>query len=121
MRYLLLASLIMLTACGKDGTNGINGQAGTPGVNGKDGLNGTDGEGGQDATPVTMIKFCPNEREVYPSNFPEYGMCIDNNLYAVYWNGNAAFLAKLLPGRYTTTAIGGNCTFTVKSDSCKVL
>jgi hypothetical protein len=111
MKYLIIFAMI-LTACGKDGRSGINGN------NGMNGINGVDGK---DATPVSMIKFCPSLNEVYPTNFPEYGMCVNNNLYAVYWNGNTAFLSKLLPGTYTTTAIGGNCTFTVQSNSCTVL
>lgn len=104
VKYLIILCLL-LTACGKDGRQGTN---------------GSNGVNGQNATPINMIKFCPNINEVYPNTFPEYGMCIDNNLYAVYWNGNTAFLAKLVAGTYTTTAIGGNCTFTVTNNSCVI-
>jgi hypothetical protein len=89
-------------------------------LNGLDGQDGIDGQDGQNATPVNMIKFCPNINEVYPSTFPEYGICIDNKIYAVYWN-NLAFLAHLTPGRYVTTTMNSNCTFTVQAGTCNLL
>lgn len=87
---------------------------GTDGINGIDGTNGTDGI---DATPVQMIKLCPNIVGSYATNtFPEYAFQVGGALYGVYSaNGNAS-LAQLYPGAYSTTAPGGNCSFTVNAD-----
>ena len=104
--------IVLLTACGKppvDGTNGSNGS------NGAQGIQGTPG---QNAIPDTAVKFCPSIPDVYPNSFPEYGVCISNNIYAVYWSGSTAFLTKLTPGVYSTTSNEVNCNFTVVSNSC---
>lgn len=97
--------LIVFTACGKDGAQG------TPGIQGVAGLNGT---------TVSTVKFCPGVPDTYASSFPEYGLCLDNKVYAVYWNGSTSFLAYLTPGKYVTTSTGANCNFEVVANSCEV-
>jgi hypothetical protein len=65
MKKLLVffAFVLLLSSCGKDG------------VNGKDGISGLNGQDGSDAT-VEMIKLCPSIEEQYPSQFPEYAVCV---------------------------------------------
>jgi hypothetical protein len=72
------------------------------------------GEPGQDLTPVTIVQFCPNDTPSYPNTFVEYGLCISDQLYAVY-SIPGAFLTSLPPGAYLSTAIGSSCDFTVTS------
>lgn len=101
---------------GNDGNNGIDGTNGTNGIDGTNGTNGVDGTNGTDGTIVTPIQFCSQYgATVYPSNFPEYGICINGNIYAVYWdqaNMNAWF-AEIVPGLYMSTATGLMCDFVV--------
>jgi hypothetical protein len=89
--------------------NGINVINGTNGTNGANGTNGTNG------TMVTPVKFCSSDN----STFPEYGLMIGNDLYAVYWGSapasphrSQAFLTKLVAGNYQSTG-GNNCLFTI--------
>lgn len=77
--------------------------------NGINGLNGISG------TTVTPVKFCPTDN----STFPEYGIMIGADLYAVYWgttpaspNTPQSFLTKLIAGNYMSTG-GNNCLFSV--------
>lgn len=98
---------------GVDGTNGSDGKDGINGTNGKDGVNGTSGTNGSSVIPV---KFCQTDN----SAFPEYGLLIGGELFAVYWDpktGSAkkeqAFLTKLDKGKYQSTG-GNNCLFEVK-------
>lgn len=100
---------------GADGNNGSNGNDGQDGSNGAKGENGLNGIAGKDGTIVTPVKFCSNDN----SNFPEYGLMIGTELFAVYWgttpaspNNAQAFLAKLTPGNYKSTG-GNNCNFTI--------
>lgn len=111
MKNLLLAVTVALifTACGKDGINGLNGQNGATGTNGIDGVN---------PTSVVSVPLC-SDTPSYPSVFVEYGICIDNQLYAVY-SANGGFLTLLTPGAYTSNAIGSSCNFSVASD-CQVI
>jgi hypothetical protein len=95
---------------GMAGSNGINGTNGTNGIDGTNGTNGTNG------TIVTPVKFCSNDN----STFPEYGLMIGSDLYAVYWgttpaspNKPQAFLTKLVAGNYQSTG-GNNCLFSVR-------
>jgi hypothetical protein len=67
-----------------------------------------------------MIKFCPGVTPKYPTTFPEYGICLDNKIYAVYWD-KVAFLTYLSPGQYQTTSVNSNCVFEVKADSCEII
>lgn len=104
---------------GLQGPQGDIGAPGTDGSNGSQGPTGQDGVNGADATPVTVIQFCPSYGATfYPSNFPEQGLCIADKLYAVYWNGTQAFLALIPPGTYSSTSPQA-CTFTVGAD-CQV-
>lgn len=135
----LYSILLALTACShdiyRDGKNGIDGATGPKGDAGggctvasggagalitcPDGTtafvpNGTDG---QDATPVTMVQFCPQVTGSYGSgSFPEQGFVIGGKVYGVYSSNGKASLAELYPGVYTTTAPGQNCTFVVYTD-----
>lgn len=85
-----------------NGTNGSNGSNGIDGSNGTNGLNGTQ---------ITTIKFC-SHLPIYPSTFPEYGVCIDNMLYAVY-SANGGFLTYLPNGSYSSNGKNSACAFTV--------
>jgi hypothetical protein len=103
---------------GVQGIQGLRGADGTPGVNGTNGTNGLNGINGHDGTSVTTIKFCNTDT----SAFPEYGIIIGSNIYAVYWgsapyspNTSEAFLALIKPGTYMSTG-GNGCHFTVHSD-----
>ena len=124
MKPILLIALLMLSACGpsavfekdgipgKDGSNGLNGSNGTNGTDGQNGLNGTDGIRGADGTQIGVVVFCPGYAPVYPTVFPEVGMCINDTIYAVY-SANGGFLAPIPEGRYSSNAIGSACTFNV--------
>jgi hypothetical protein len=106
---------------GNTGEPGIPGETGPAGPPGNDGTPGSPGEPGNPGSPgtiITPIKFCPNDVPVYPSTFPEYGVCIDNQLYAVY-STHGGFLALIPPGIYYSNAVGSTCTFTV-ADNCAV-
>ena len=96
MKKLLFISLL-ISGCG---TNGAPGPQGNPG-----GLN------------VTTVQFCPGT-PAYPSTFPEVGFCIQGNIYAVY-SANDGFLTEVIPGAYTSNAIGSSCNFTVLAN-CEV-
>lgn len=98
---------------GRDGINGSNGrdgQNGHDGQNGSPGLNGHDGQNGRDATGVTTVLFCPGYQ---PTSYPEYGICIAGNLYAVYWDKQNAFMAEIVPGNYVSTSTSAPCNFQV--------
>lgn len=104
---------------GINGLNGLNGTNGSDGKDGVDGTNGTDGKDGVNGTngsSVIPVKFCLTDN----SAFPEYGLLIGGELFAVYWDpktGSAkkeqAFLTKLDKGKYQSTG-GNNCLFEVK-------
>lgn len=100
----LLMALIALTSCGNRG---------------KMGKTGMPGQDGQDAEIIT-VKFCPNLIDSYGTQYSEYGVCINNKVYAVYSTNNQSFLTELSAGRYTTTTPFGNCQFTVVEGSCEV-
>jgi hypothetical protein len=77
------------------------------------GPTGPQGNPGTDATPVTVVQFCSGVTPTYPSNFPEYGICLGGNLYGVY-SANDGFLAELPPGEYSSDGINASCTFTIQ-------
>ncbi len=85
------------------------------GAMGSTGHQGLPGLPGANATPITLFKFCPNAVGSYASSFPEYGIRVNNDIYAVY-SANGGFLTLLLPGPYVTTGIGVNCNFTINTD-----
>lgn len=117
MRYLLL--LLLLTACApQNGTDGKTGAQGNIGPMGPSGNPGLQGPAGINGTVITLIQFCPGTPS-YPSTFPEVGMCINNQIYAVY-SANDGFLTLIPPGTYNSNAIGSTCSFQVLPD-CQVM
>ena len=100
---------------GLNGEQGLPGIQGIPGIAGSDGTNGQDGANGTNGTLVTPVKFCATDN----STFPEYGLLIGGELFAVYWGTTPAsphkaqaFLTKLVAGNYMSTG-GNNCLFSV--------
>lgn len=87
-----------------------DGAVGQPGqsIVGPVGPAGTDGK---DATPVTLVPLCPGI-PTYPTVFVEYGLCLGNQLWAVY-SANGGFLALLPDGAYQSNGIGSQCNFTI--------
>jgi hypothetical protein len=83
------------------------------------GLNGTNGVNGKDAPSVSTVQFCPSVTTNYPTTFPEYGICIDNSIYGVYWDGRNAWLALIPSGYYASTSTTAPCNFTVLTN-CQV-
>lgn len=101
MRHLVYLLLILtIVGCGKA-------------LDGKPGYNGVDGASGTVIIPIQLCdaSFVPT----YPNIFPEYALCIDNQLYGVY-SANGGFLALLPPGQYNSNGINSSCTFTISSD-----
>lgn len=95
---------------GVDGTNGADGGIGPMGPVGPVGPAGTN------ATPITVVQFCPNVVPTYPSKFPEYGLVINGSIFGVY-SANGGFLALLPPGDYHSNAIGSSCNFRINADA----
>lgn len=111
--------LILGGACrGPQGDPGVTGSQGSSGTNGSDGSQGPQGVPGAPAK-ATAVQFCPRYAVVYPSTFPEFGLCIDDTLYAVYWDGKNSWLAEIPPGYYSSTSTTAPCNFTVK-DKCLI-
>lgn len=86
------------------------------GVAGTNGHDGAAGAAGRDATPVTAVQFCSNYTTTYPVSFPEFGLCVNNNIYGVYWDGENSWLSQIPAGLYMSTATGAPCTFTVAAN-----
>jgi hypothetical protein len=79
-----------------------------------DGVNGINGAS---ATSISMVEFCPTYVPQYPTVFPEYGICIQGSLYAVYSSQQmGTFLAYVPPGIYSSTSNSAACNFTVSSN-----
>lgn len=100
---------------------GCQGPEGVQGVQGQTGKSITGPQGPQTPIPtvptpglVTVVPLCPDSPS-YPGVFVEDALCIDNALYAVY-SSNGGFLTQLLPGTYTSNAIGSACNLTVLPD-----
>lgn len=104
---------------GSPGTEGPKGDQGNTGQTGLDGAPGLAGNNGTDATPVTTIQFCPGYTTTYPSTFPEFGLCLSGNVFAVYWDGHNSWLTKVVPGYYASTSTSAPCSFTL-STTCRV-
>lgn len=116
MRNYIIVVLLLLASCApRPGLNGATGETGNPGAVGPSGPKGDQGNPGQDLTPVTLIKFCANSVASYPLVFPEYGLCINHQIYAVY-STNGGFLTVIPPGRYNSNAVGSVCDFTVAAN-----
>jgi hypothetical protein len=90
-------------ATGPQGATGVVGPIGPPGPSG---VNGTVGQ------PIELCGACEAS---YPQTFPEYGLCINNNLYGVY-SQNGGFLSILPPGAYSSDGINCSCAFTIGAD-----
>lgn len=77
------------------------------------------GPQGPPGTQVTMVQFCTNYNTNYPSTFPEYGFCVNGNLYATYWDGTDAWTSEVVPGNYESTSTSAPCNFSV-SQNCAI-
>lgn len=120
-----LAVLAMNQGCGKsgveagsDGSNGKDGAVGAQGTAGTNGTNGTNGSNGVDGSTITTVQLCPGFVPTYPNVFPEFALCINNNLFGVY-SAKGGFMAELPPGRYHSEGVGSVCDLTVASN-CQV-
>lgn len=96
-------------------TVGNNSQTNTI-CNGATGPEGEQGPPGANAANVTMIQFCSNYNT---DSFPEFGICSNNSLYAVYWDNKNSWLAEIVPGYYESTSTNVPCNFTVE-ENCVV-
>lgn len=103
MNKLIALLLITFSAC-----------AAKIGPTGPQGLQGATGSNGTDATPVTVVQLCPGVTPSYPDTFPEYAVCIKDNLYGVY-SANGGFLAELPPGTYLSQGLNSICTVVVQA------
>jgi hypothetical protein len=65
------------------------------------------------------VQFCTGYTTTYPSVFPEFGFCINSQIYAVYWDGKNAWEGEIVPGYYDSTSTSAPCDFTV-SAGCEV-
>lgn len=97
---------------GRTGDTGAQGPIGPQGVQGIPGVPGSIGPKGADGTIVTTINFCPGYTGSY-GVFPEYGICLNGVIYAVYWDGTNSWLAAIYPGSYKSTSTSAPCNFTV--------
>lgn len=77
--------------------------------------NGEDGTNGTNATSLSVVNFCGTQT-VYPSAFSEVGLCVDNKIFAVYWDSHNAWLTEISPGNYRTTSSSVPCNFTVTAN-----
>lgn len=121
---LIMVLVVFLIACaGKNGSNGSNGLQGLPGTSGLTGPSGSQGNTGltgprgADGQIATVVQLCPGVT-TYPGVFVEVALCINNQLYGVY-SANNGFLTLLVPGSYTSNAIGSACNLTIL-DNCIV-
>lgn len=137
---LLVGTLLLLAACGSTPEKGDPGVNGSNGKDGSNGLNGQDGHScsvsksgavttitcpdgttstitdGSDPSATRTIELC---HASHPGTYPEYGLCIDNQLYAVYWDGHNAWMALIVPGTYHSTSSTDSCSFIV-GNNCQV-
>lgn len=122
MKYtIMVAVLSMVVGCaprgpaGEAGAKGVPGEVGPQGPQGIQGIQGEQGPAGPkglDGITIASVKLCPGDTATYPTTFPEYGICINDHLYAVY-SANDGFLTELPDGLYQSNAVGSACTFTV--------
>ncbi len=126
MFKMLLAAFIALlltNACGVRGPvggPGAQGIPGQPGASGEVGAPGPAGSPGPAGLSVTSVQFCPGYKTIYPTKFPEYGLCVNGALYAVFDQVNGYdYLTLIPPGAYDSEATGAACDFTVVS-GCKI-
>ncbi len=95
-------------ATGLTGPIGPQGPMGLTGSTGPVGPQGIQGIPGLNATPVTFVELCGSCTGNYPSVFPEYGECVQGQLYGVY-SANGGFWSLLLPGNYSSDGINCSC------------
>lgn len=98
-----LTVLLCVAACGKQGNNGSNGAQGLPGAPG---------------TTITMQQLCGSCVPTYPTIFPEWVVCANNQLYGVY-SANDGFWSLLPPGTYSSNGINCSCTV-VLGPNCEI-
>jgi hypothetical protein len=84
----------------------------------KDGAPGAVGPQGTEAVSPYVVQFCPGVTAQYPSVFPESGICLSGQIWAVY-STNDGYGTLIPPGVYESTAVGSSCTFTV-GPNCEV-
>lgn len=115
MTLVFITGLILiglgLSGCRPQHTTYINEKPGPQGLQGETGGSGSQGLPGIDSTPVTVVQLCPGVT-TYPGVFVEVAICLQNKLYAVY-SANGGFLVELVPGNYSSNAIGSSCSLTV--------
>lgn len=68
---------------------------------------------------VYAVQFCPGYKVKYPTVFPEYGFCIEGQLYATYWDGSNAWTTQMGVGAYMSTSTSAPCDFRYLGN-CKV-
>lgn len=73
---------------------------------------------GVDAAQVSMVQLCAGST-TYPTSFPEFGTCVNDQLYGVYWDGHNAWQALIAPGTWNSTSSSVPCSFTV-GPNCQV-
>lgn len=95
--------------------NGAQGVQGLQGLVGLQGIQGVAGAAGVAGTQVIPVKFCTTDN----SQFPEYGLMIGSDLYAVFWGMTPAsptvaqaYFSKIVAGQYMSTG-GNGCLFSV--------
>lgn len=103
MRYLIL---LLLCSCAPELV-----QVNTPGPIGPQGPKGD--AGAPASNNVYVVHLCPNHGVTsYPAAFAEVALCIDNKLYATYWDGHNAWMTDIPPGNYVSTSSSVPCSFT---------
>lgn len=113
--FAILVALVLSGGCkGAPGMQGPAGEQGEEGSVGSVGAVGPAGPAGSNGTIITVVQFCQGTSgSEYPTTFPEVGLCINGNIYAVY-SANDGFLTEIVPGVYDSNAVGSACTFTVE-------
>lgn len=90
------------------GAQGPKGETGPSGPAGSPGANGTVTVGGS----IAAVQLCPGDS----NKFKEYGFIIGDSLYAVYYMGSNAFMAKLNAGESYETTNEVPCRFEYAND-----
>jgi hypothetical protein len=116
IKFSLLILIVNLIACGNQGSSIDVSHSQTCTVSGNT-ISCPDGSTVTLPTSnFSMVQFCSQYTTTYPNSFPEFGICSNNILYAVYWNGTNAWLAEIAPGNYMSTSSTSPCNFTVGSN-----
>lgn len=104
-QVLLIIGLLFLISCGKDSGTTIAGIVYQP-------VPGPRGPAGADGTIVYAVQVCQNVTPSYPFSFPEVAFCINDKLYATY-SALGGYSFEVIPGYYSSTAIGSACNINV--------